>query len=163
PCWIIVDLLHLVLRQGRGRTRAREAGSLEDKAVYLSSWRQPRGQRSVTLSTNAAMGTRSNWRGSHGSRDVGRCSALARRLDIEKLQAERLELVDDAVQRGLVGDRAGEQGVRSASACGQGRERLQDRRADRAADADLISSRLAATGRTLVSCHSRRIGVGWMS
>ena len=84
-------------------------------------------------------------------------------VDLEQLQAECLELVDDAVQGGLVGEAAGEQRVVSAAGRGQGRECLHDRRAERAADADLIASRTTAAGRGFLGWHALRVGVRRMS
>jgi hypothetical protein len=81
--------------------------------------------------------------------------------DLQQLQAECLELVDDAVEGGLIGERPDEQGVVAASASGQGRERLHDRLADRPADADLVA--LRATGRSVLVGHAVRVGVQWAS
>ena len=83
--------------------------------------------------------------------------------DLEQLQAECLELVDHAVQGGLVRERADQQRVLTASARGQRRERLHHRRADRPADADLVAPRLASPGRSVFGCHAIRVGVRGVS
>jgi ATP/maltotriose-dependent transcriptional regulator MalT len=85
------------------------------------------------------------------------------KADLQQLEAERLELVDYAVQRALVAERADQQRVPTASARGQRRERLHHRRADRSADPNLVAPRLAAAGRSLLRCHAIRVGVRGIS
>jgi hypothetical protein len=60
-------------------------------------------------------------------------------------------------------ERAGQQRVVTVSTHGQRRERLDDRRADRPADADLVAPRLVIAGRCLVGWHAIRVGVSWIT
>ena len=107
----------------------------------------------------------SSWRGLAGIASFGRSAprslgiAGRQTADLEQLQAECFELVDHAVQGGLIRERAGQQRVLSASARGQRRERLHHRRADRPTDADLVAPRLASPGRAVLGCHAISVGV----
>src|SRR5262249_4072955 len=78
------------------------------------------------------------------------------------MQSERFELGDHPVKGGLV-QRAGEQRVVTASGRSQGRERLHQRRTDRATDSDLVAAPLATVGPVVLDRHMRSVGVGWMS
>ena len=85
--------------------------------------------------------------------------------DLQQLESERFELVDHAVERGLVGERSAQHGDLSASASGQRRKRLEHRRADRAAHPDLVVARrpsLAAARRSRAR-HAIRIDPSWVS
>jgi len=120
---------------------------------------RPRGARDVLPRAGR---DESSWR---GSRDWAGRSGIAgwETADFEQLQAEGFELVDDAVQGGLVEERAGEQRVVSVSAHGQRREGLHHRRADRPADAELVAAGLATAGRCIGGWHAIRVGVRGVS
>jgi hypothetical protein len=66
------------------------------------------------------------------------------------LQAERLDLVEHPVERALVRENSAQESVLTLSVGRQDRERLQQRRPERTADADLEALRrlrFAAAGR----------------
>lgn len=62
-------------------------------------------------------------------------------VDLQQLERERLDLVDHAVQRGLVRKQSAEDGVRPGPACPQLRECLPYCRPDRAPNPDLVPTR----------------------
>ena len=86
-------------------------------------------------------------------------------VDLEQLQAECFELVDDAVQGGLVGERPAQHGVLSPCAGGQRWKRLEDRRADRTAHPDLVVARRSGSIAARCFGAGTRSGLarGWVS
>lgn len=78
--------------------------------------------------------------------------------NLEQLQPERLDLVEHAVEGGLVGKRSAQHCVRALPVCGERRERFKERRAELAADADLealLRLRPRSVGRLSLSWHGR--------
>jgi hypothetical protein len=66
---------------------------------------------------------------------------------LKELDGKRLELVDHAVERGLVSKRAAEDGVPPGPACPQLGERFMERSSNGAPDPDLVVVRLPAHAR----------------
>jgi hypothetical protein len=79
-------------------------------------------------------------------------------VDVEQLQAELLDLGQNPVQRGLIGQRPGEQGLTSPRFRVQTRKGAEQRVAEEPTDAELVVHRLCRLFHG--AKHHRRAGDG---